>query len=56
MSRDPDVYANPTCLIPERYLGENPEPDPSLVAFGFGRRWVISPKYRREVLTIFTRM
>lgn len=42
MSRDPSVYANPSSLRPERFLGEKPEPDPYLLAFGFGRRWEIS--------------
>lgn len=38
MSHDPETYKNPTSIIPERFLGENPEPDPYLIAFGFGRR------------------
>ena len=35
---DPSVYPDPTEFIPERYLGENPQKDPSPIAFGFGRR------------------
>ena len=35
---DPSVYPDPMEFIPERYLGENPEKDPSPIAFGFGRR------------------
>jgi len=40
MSRDPDVYKDPETLNPARFLGANPERDPSLYAFGFGRRLV----------------
>lgn len=36
--QNPSVYPNPTEFTPERYLGENPEKDPSPIAFGFGRR------------------
>ncbi|PAV18972.1 cytochrome P450 [Pyrrhoderma noxium] len=35
---DPDTYKNPDEFCPERYLGENPELDPSNMVFGFGRR------------------
>lgn len=38
MSRNPDIYKNPSSFMPERFLGESPEPDPYLLAFGFGRR------------------
>lgn len=45
MSRDPDVYRNPSSLMPERFLGEIPELDPYVVSFGFGRRQVVSCNY-----------
>ncbi|KAB5593510.1 Cytochrome P450 family protein [Ceratobasidium theobromae] len=35
---NPDVYPDPEKFIPERYLVENPPPDPESYAFGFGRR------------------
>lgn len=43
MLHNPQDYPNPDEFKPERFLGEdglfNPEvPDPSLLAFGFGRR------------------
>ncbi|KAI5118229.1 hypothetical protein M0805_000725 [Coniferiporia weirii] len=38
MTHDPDVYYEPFTFKPERFLGENAEPDPRALAFGFGRR------------------
>ena len=35
---DPVTYANPMEFNPERFLGDNPEPDPRATVFGFGRR------------------
>ncbi|KAF9019569.1 cytochrome P450 [Hymenopellis radicata] len=36
---DGDVYRNPDVFQPKRFLGENPEPDPTARGvFGFGRR------------------
>ncbi|KAG8739605.1 hypothetical protein FRC12_016267, partial [Ceratobasidium sp. 428] len=35
---NPDVYHQPEQFQPERYLVENPPPDPEAYAFGFGRR------------------
>jgi len=35
---DPKVYHDPMSFNPERFLGENPEPDPHTLSFGFGRR------------------
>ena len=35
---DPDSYINPLEFNPERFLGEDPEPDPRETAFGYGRR------------------
>ncbi|KAG8716960.1 hypothetical protein FRC09_014954 [Ceratobasidium sp. 395] len=40
MMHDPDVYEQPECFKPERYLVSNPPPDPERYAFGFGRRYV----------------
>ncbi|KAG8759911.1 hypothetical protein FRC12_009667 [Ceratobasidium sp. 428] len=37
---DPDVYIEPGKFRPERYLAENPPPEPENYAFGFGRRYV----------------
>ncbi|KNG81214.1 putative cytochrome P450 [Aspergillus nomiae NRRL 13137] len=37
-THDPDVFHDPREFKPERYLGDNPEPDPHRLAFGFGRR------------------
>ena len=38
MCNDPEVYQNPETFNVERFLGDNPEADPGLVVFGFGRR------------------
>ena len=40
MGRDPNYYADPSEFNPERFLGADPEPDPYVFAFGFGRRYV----------------
>jgi hypothetical protein len=41
MLNDPQTYANPSEFNPERFLakdGKEPETDPRMVCFGFGRR------------------
>lgn len=38
---DPERYTDPESFLPERHLhidGKEPEPDPRLFCFGFGRR------------------
>lgn len=37
-THDPSVYHDPSTFNPSRFLGENPEPDPRELAYGFGRR------------------
>ncbi|KAJ8126114.1 hypothetical protein O1611_g7525 [Lasiodiplodia mahajangana] len=37
-THDPDVYPDPMKFDPTRYLGPNPQPDPSDFVFGYGRR------------------
>lgn len=43
MTHDPEIYKDPFAFNPEQFLGNNPEPDPSLI-FGFGRRRVLQLK------------
>ncbi|KAF8961871.1 cytochrome P450 [Flammula alnicola] len=38
MLHDPRIYPDPSAFKPERFLGPYPEPDPTNVCFGFGRR------------------
>ncbi|TDL20079.1 cytochrome P450 oxidoreductase OrdA-like protein [Rickenella mellea] len=38
ITHDPETYHDPFEFKPERYLGENPEPDSHTLNFGFGRR------------------
>jgi len=38
MSRDSASYSNAEAFDPSRFLGPNPELDPALYVFGFGRR------------------
>ena len=45
MLHDEDIFPQPNEFRPERYLGDDDTPldrtrDPSLLAFGFGRRYV----------------
>ncbi|TFK45989.1 cytochrome P450 [Heliocybe sulcata] len=35
---DPDVYSDPFTFNPDRFMGPNPERDPTDFVFGFGRR------------------
>ncbi|KIK93558.1 hypothetical protein PAXRUDRAFT_144832 [Paxillus rubicundulus Ve08.2h10] len=35
---DETTYPNPDVFQPERFLGENPQPNPQSICFGFGRR------------------
>lgn len=35
---DPNLYSDPMRFKPERFLGEQPDPDPHTMCFGFGRR------------------
>ncbi|KAE8374971.1 cytochrome P450 [Aspergillus bertholletiae] len=37
-THDPNTYREPEAFRPERFLGDNPEPDPHNITFGFGRR------------------
>jgi cytochrome P450 len=38
MLHDPHTYKNPGLFDPARFLGPNPEQDPSVCVWGFGRR------------------
>lgn len=41
MAHDPAVYSEPDTFNPSRFLGTQPERDPALYVFGFGRRFVV---------------
>ncbi|KAF8752973.1 cytochrome P450 [Rhizoctonia solani] len=38
MLHNPEIYPDPCVFKPERYLGNEPAPDPATYGFGFGRR------------------
>lgn len=40
MLHDPVIYFDPLAFKPERFLVQDPPPNPINYAFGFGRRWV----------------
>lgn len=40
MAHDPENYRDPFTFNPDRFLGEHPEIDSRMMAYGFGRRWV----------------
>ncbi|ELU37658.1 cytochrome P450 [Rhizoctonia solani AG-1 IA] len=37
---NPEIYPDPCVFKPERYLGNEPAPDPAMYGFGFGRRHI----------------
>ena len=54
MCHDPNVYHDPFEFKPERFLGTEgraPEPDPSDLAFGFGRRYGATFSYRAQKIS-----
>ena len=38
IAHDPGTYVDPMEFNPERFLGDNPEPEPRATVFGYGRR------------------
>ncbi|CCO29706.1 O-methylsterigmatocystin oxidoreductase Short=OMST oxidoreductase [Rhizoctonia solani AG-1 IB] len=38
MLHNAEIYPDPSVFKPERYLGDEPSPDPAIYGFGFGRR------------------
>lgn len=55
ITHDPEIYKDPFAFNPYRFLGNNPEPDPSLI-FGFGRRRVLQSQniLRNPVYLVIT--
>lgn len=51
---DPALYPEPEKFIPERHLGENPQPDPRKYAFGFSRRVCPGMNLRLKPKAFFT--
>lgn len=56
MLQDPTVFPEPTEFRPERYLNEDGalkelerHEDPSIIGFGFGRRYVWSPPRKSQL-------
>ena len=47
---DPKTYPDPDVFNPERFLGENQQPDPREACFGWGRR-ICPGAYLAEVST-----
>ncbi|KAF9790925.1 cytochrome P450 [Thelephora terrestris] len=48
---DPEVYSNPDQFLPERFMGETPEPDLEFM-FGFGRRKCPGMNYSLQYLSL----
>ncbi|CAK5274877.1 unnamed protein product [Mycena citricolor] len=51
MMHDPAVYPSPETFDPTRFLGENPQQDPRVASFGWGRR--ICPGRELAELSLF---
>lgn len=56
MLQDPAVFPEPTEFRPERYLNQDGtlrelerHEDPSIIGFGFGRRYVLEPTYKFQL-------
>ncbi|THH08681.1 hypothetical protein EW146_g8915 [Bondarzewia mesenterica] len=56
MCHDERVYSEPMKFNPERFLGEDPEPEPFAAIFGFGRRACPGRQLAEVSLFVYTAM
>jgi cytochrome P450 len=56
MLQNPITFKNPQQFQPQRFLDNPSLPDPSALAFGFGRRYAITNSSQKRVNSVFARV
>ena len=54
ITRDEEMYPDPSTFDPNRHLGDNPQSDPFQYVFGFGRRLCPGRTLAKNMMTMLT--